>query len=191
MPGTGHSLRVSAAVVLGAHRQPVTGNTDFPGFSQQRCNAVLRFQAMRQSTSLFVLVAAIGLWGCGGSSASVPGHYQYPCTTGTSQTLANPVSGQGRVAPTLGNVTVVAFGNSNTLYNNYNQWIVTLIDDTGQPWTGGALSLVADPSGPHPYPSDFYYASSFPMLNSGHTYRAYLSQPSASCTPLYLGQFST
>jgi hypothetical protein len=140
---------------------------------------------------MVVLVTLVGLWGCGGSSTSTPGHYQYPCVTGTSQTLANPLPGQSGVASTLGQVTLVAFGNSNTLYNTYSQWIVTLIDDTGQPWTGSPLSLVADPSGPHPYPSDFYYASGMPRLNASHTYRAYLSQPNASCTALFLGQFST
>lgn len=146
---------------------------------------------MSQSTPLFMLAAVLALSGCGGSSMSVPGHYQYPCVTGTSQTLANPMRGQSGVPATLGQVTIVAFGNSNTLYNTYSQWIVTLTDDTGQPWTGGPLRLVPDPSGPHPYPSDFYYASNLPMLNAGHTYSAFLSQPNASCTALSLGQFST
>ena len=73
--------------------------------------------------------------------------------------LANPQPGQTGVTTTLGRVTLVAFGNGNTLYSTYTQWIVTLTDSTGTPWTGGSLSLVSDPAGPHPYPSDFYYAS--------------------------------
>ena len=85
----------------------------------------------------------------------------------------------------------MAYGNSNPLYSGHNQWSVTLIDDKGSPWTGGPLGLVSDPSGPHPYPSDFYYASSLPKLNAGHAYHAYLSQPSGTCTPVLVGSFST
>jgi|GEM_PF-4833620 len=55
----------------------------------------------------------------------------------------------------------------------------------------GNMRLVSDPSGPHPYPSDYYYASNIPMLNAGRTYQAFLSQPSGTCTPLSLGSFST
>ena len=146
---------------------------------------------MKRSTSLLSVVTALGLWGCSSGSSTSPGHYQYPCVTGTSQTLANPQPGQTGVPTTLGQVTIVAMGNGNTLYNTYTQWIVTLTDNTGTPWTGSPLSLVSDPSGPHPYPSDFYYASNLPMLNPGRTYQAFLSQPNASCTPVSLGQFST
>ena len=145
---------------------------------------------MRQTIPLLALVTALAIWGCS-SSTTAPGHYQYPCVTGTSQQLAAPLPSQTGVAATVGQVTVVAFGSNNTLYSSYNQWIVTLTDDTGTPWNGSPLRLVSDPSGPHPYPSDFYYSSSLPMLNAGHTYRAYLSQPSAACTPVLLGQFST
>ena len=146
---------------------------------------------MKRSTLLLAVVTALGLWGCSSGSSTSPGHYQYPCVTGTSQTLANPQPGQTGVPTTLGQVTIVAMGNGNTLYNTYTQWIVTLTDNTGTPWTGSPLSLVSDPSGPHPYPSDFYYASNLPMLNPGRTYQAFLSQPNASCTPVSLGQFST
>ncbi|MBV8671534.1 MAG: hypothetical protein JO098_07155 [Candidatus Eremiobacteraeota bacterium] len=146
---------------------------------------------MKRSTWLLSVVTALGLWGCSSGSSTSPGHYQYPCVTGTSQTLANPQPGQTGVPTTIGQVTIVAMGNGNTLYNTYTQWIVTLTDNTGTPWTGSPLSLVSDPSGPHPYPSDFYYASNLPMLNPGRTYQAFLSQPNASCTPVSLGQFST
>lgn len=138
-----------------------------------------------------VLIAGLALAGCSGSAAYAPGQHQYPCNTGTQQQLANPTSGQAGVSPTIGQITVVAFGNNNNLYNTYNQWIVTLTDSPGMPWTGGPLKLVSDPSGLHPYPSDFYYGSNIPMLTAGRTYQVFLSQPNATCTPLSLGSFST
>ena len=148
------------------------------------------FAVMRRMACLTVLVGALGLAGCS-SGANTPGHYQFPCNTGTQQQLANPTPSQGGVSTTLGHITIVAFGNNDILYTTYNQWIITLTDNTGAPWTGGPLSLVSYPSGPHPYPSDYYYGSNIPMLNAGRTYQAFLSQPSGTCTPLSLGSFST
>jgi len=145
---------------------------------------------MRRTARLAALIGALGLAGCS-SAANTPGHYQYPYNTGTQQQLANPAPNQNGVSTTLGRITIVAFGNNNTLYSTYNQWIITLTDNTGAPWTGGPLSLVSDPSGPHPYPSDFYYASNIPMLNAGRMYQAFLSDPSGTCTPLSVGSFST
>ena len=145
---------------------------------------------MKQLMSVAALVALLGFAGCT-SSANTPGQYQYPCNTGTQQQLANPAPNQSGVPTTQGSITIVAFGNNNTLYTSYNQWIITLTDNTGTPWTGGPLRLVSDPSGPHPYPSDFYYASNIPMLAAGRTYQAFLSEPSGTCTPLALGTFST
>jgi len=137
-----------------------------------------------------ILIAALAFAGC--SSSSTPsGQYQIPCNTGTSQTLANPTA-QSSGAPTnVGAITIVAFGNNNILYTSYNQWIVTMVDNTGMAWTGGPLRLVSDPSGPHPYPSDFYYASNIPMLTAGRTYQVSISEPSSACVPQGIGAFST
>jgi len=136
------------------------------------------------------LIGTLTFTGCS-SSANAPGQHQFPCNTGTSQTLANPTSGSTGVSTTIGQITVVASGNNNNLFSTYNQWIVTLNDNTGTVWTGSALTLVSDPTGPHPYPSDFYYGSNIPMLDAGRTYNAVLSEPSGACTPLSLGSFST
>ncbi len=128
------------------------------------------------------------------ASAKAPpggGQHQFLCNTGTQQTLANPKSGSTGVSTTRGQLTIVASGNNNKLFSTYNQWIVTLNDNTGMVWTGGALKLVPDPTGPHPYPSDFYYGSNIPMLDAGRTYQAFLSEPSGTCTPQSLGSFST
>ena len=145
---------------------------------------------MRRIVRLAALIGALALAGCS-SGANTPGQFQFPCNTGTEQQLANPTPNQTGVSTSIGRITIVAFGNNNNLYNTYSQWIVTLTDNTGAPWTGGPLSLVSDPSGPHPYPSDFYYASNIPMLNAGRTYQAFLSEPSGTCTPVSLRLFST
>ena len=145
---------------------------------------------MRRIAPLAALIGALALSGCS-SGSNAPGRFQFPCNTGTEQKIANPTPNQTGVSTSIGRITLVAFGNNNNLYNTYTQWIITLTDNTGAPWTGGPLSLVSDPSGPHPYPSDFYYASNFPMLNAGRTYQAFLSQPSGTCTPVSVGSFST
>lgn len=113
------------------------------------------------------------------------------CSTGTQTQLASPTLGQTGVSPNVGQVIAVANGNTNTLYNSYAQWQVTLVDNFGNPTTGGQLRLVSDPSGPHPYPSDFYYSSSMPQLATGRTFSAFLSLTNGSCSPVSLGSFSS
>ena len=112
------------------------------------------------------------------------------CNAGTSVQLANPQSGQTGVPTNIGQITIVANGNSNTLYNTYNQWYLTLKDQFGNVVQGGNLNLVSYPNGPHPFPSDFYYASSIPQLQSGTTWQVNLvQQGTGSVCPL--NSFST
>jgi hypothetical protein len=131
-----------------------------------------------------VVASVLALLRCGGSSLPL-------CNAGTLVQLAGPTQGQTGVATTIARVTIVAAGNSNALYSTYGQWTITLTDNTGQSWTGSSLGLVPDPGGPHPYPSDFFYASTIPNLAVGRTYTASLSEPSAACQPISLGSFST
>jgi hypothetical protein len=128
------------------------------------------------------VAAMLALMRCGGAPL---------CSTGTAVQLASPIQGQGGVSTTIGRVVIVADGNSNALYSTYGQWTVTLTDSAGQTWSGGGLGLVPDPGGPHPYSSDFFYASSFPSLIPGRTYTASLGQPSGACQSVSLGLFST
>jgi hypothetical protein len=67
-----------------------------------------------------------------------------------------------------------------SLGQNYQSLNVTLIDDFGNRISGNALQLVADPNGPHPYNSDFYYQSGFGALQSGMTYTAELTVANVS-----------
>ncbi|TAM75640.1 hypothetical protein EPN44_07670 [bacterium] len=140
--------------------------------------------------ALLVLTGAAALAGCGSSGGGTP-FFSSVCDTGTQVQLANPVPNQSGVSTTIGQVTIVANSSSNTLYSTYMQWHALLVGSAGNPLSGGQLNLVAYPSGPHPYPSDFYYSSSMPALNSGSTWSVYLSRTDGSCQPAFVGTFST
>ncbi len=140
---------------------------------------------------------ALSLAACGGSGTTLGGLLgtNLPqCDTGTRVQLASPQNGQTGVSTGIGQIVVVADGNTNTLYNMYGEWNVVLT-----PAFGGAsqffsqpLSLVADPNGPHPYPSDFYYSAPVQGLTPGMTWNATLQQSNGNtCTGVPLGAFST
>jgi hypothetical protein len=138
----------------------------------------------------------LALTACGGSGGGNPfgGNTGYECQTGTQVELANPQSGQVGVPTNLGQITIVANGQANNLYNTSNQWSVILTPNYGgyQQIDGGSLNLVSDPNGPHPYNSDFYYSSSIQGLPAGITWNAQLIQNNGSnCQPVPLGSFST
>ena len=142
------------------------------------------------SRLLAVVAGGLMLSSCGAGGTIFGGGNQL-CNTGTQTQLANPTPGQAGVSTSIGQTIMVANGNNNPLYGTYTQWQLTLVDNFGMVINGGRLALVPYPSGPHPYPSDFYYASSMPQLNSGRTYSASLGLPSGSCRAVSLGSFST
>jgi hypothetical protein len=113
------------------------------------------------------------------------------CNTGTQVQLADPQSGQTGVSTTIGRIVIVASGNSNNLYNTYNQWYITLTDQFGDTITGGNLSLVSFPNGPHPFASDFYYASNIGQLPFGATWQVNLNDQSGTGGVCPLNSFST
>lgn len=151
------------------------------------------WQAARTLPALALLGASLALGACSSAAAigNPGGRLPVPCITGTIQQLAGPTAGQAAVPTTVGQVILVAYGNGNTLYNTYTQWQTTLVDNLGMPTPGGQLRLVSDATGPHPYPSDFYYGSTLPQLVAGRTYAVYLSMTNGSCQPISLSSFST
>lgn len=138
------------------------------------------------------LTACSGSGGLGGLSPIFGGGPQgISCQPGTSVQLANPQPFQTN-ASNVNQLTIVADGNNNTLYQTYQNWYVYLIDNFGQQISGGQLNLTSYPNGPHPYSSDFYYSSSLPQtLQSGMTYTAYLARRDQSCNAQPLQNFST
>ena len=125
------------------------------------------------------------------ANPSNPNPFSAQCDPGTAVQLANPQAGQMGVSPVQGSVTIVANGNNNTLYNSYSQWNIVLTDNFGNQMTGGPLSLTSYPNGPHPYQSDFYYASSIPTLPTGRQWAAGLVNTYSNCSPIFLGNFYT
>lgn len=155
-------------------------------------------QTLRRLFPIALAAAVLSACSSGGSSTPVgtlpPNNYGGgSCNPGTSVQLANPQPYQTGVSPSIGSVTIVANGNNNTLYSNYPQWQVVLLDSYGDPpILGGALQLVADPNGPHPFGSDFYYSSSLngQSLTPGLSWNAYLAPLGQQCGP-QIGSFQT
>ena len=140
------------------------------------------------------IVLALSGCGGGGGAGNLLGNGNIECNPGTQVQLANPAPNQTAVNPSIGSVTIVANGNNNVLYTSYQQWNILLIDTfTQQTVNGGQLNLVADPNGPHPYVSDFYYRASIPQIQSGQNWSVELvqSQSFATCSPYPLNSFST
>ena len=140
---------------------------------------------------------ALALTACSGSggigSIIGGGANALQCDAGTRVQLANPQSFQSGVSSNVGQITIVADGNSNTLYNTYGQWNVVLTPAfSGYPIQGGSLTPVPYPNGPHPYASDYYYSSSVQGLTPGTNWNVSLQQNTGTpCTPIPLGSFST
>lgn len=111
------------------------------------------------------------------------------CQPGTDVTLANPRQGQ-LASSNIGQVEIVANGDSNTLHDTSNQWYVTLSSGFTT-INGGNLVPFSDPNGYHPYGSDFYYTSSFGNLPTGTTWTVSLAWSTQSCSPVSIGSFST
>ena len=144
------------------------------------------------------LISTLALASCSGSGNggnALPGNgYGRQCDPGTQVQLARPAPGQFGVPGTIGQIEIVANGNNNALYNSRGQWNLVLQDNFGDPpITTGPLNLVADPSAPHPYVSDFYYSGSLGMsLPTGANWTVTLEQqPLGQCVPAPIGTFQT
>lgn len=148
---------------------------------------------VRLSLASALLVALAGCGGSGGGLGGIIGGLnQVQCDPGTQVQLANPQPYQTSVNPTIGQVVVVANGNGGSLNANPQQWAVYLTNmSTGQETTGGNFSAYSDPSGPHPYGSDFYYNAGIGQLPYGTTWRVQIGEPGAACNPLDVGTFAT
>jgi hypothetical protein len=139
----------------------------------------------------------LGLSACGGSGGGLGNIFGgnpsgSECQTGTAQELAAPQA--FTTASNVNQVTIVANGNVNALYQNYQNWYIYLTDSFGDRIQGAQLNLVADPGGPHPYPSDFYYSSQLPQtLPSGVTWNVFLTEfnNSNGCAAVPMAGFST
>lgn len=149
----------------------------------------MSFIRLALASSVVLALTACGGGGIGNILGPIGNQIQ--CDPGAQVQLANPMPAQTGVSSNVGQVTIVANGNNNALYNSYSQWYLTLTDQYGNSIQGSNLSLVSDPNGPHPYASDYYYASNVGQLPSGSTWTARLSEQNANCSPYTLQSFST
>jgi hypothetical protein len=138
-----------------------------------------------------IVVAA----GCGGGSSgnsTIPngGNNNGLCDfNAQSISLARPTPGFGQNGNTI---EIVSSTSSDDLHGNPTAYDLNLRDNFNNVIITGPLSLVADPSGPHPYTNDFYYQGTLQTaLQGGVTYSVYLNVPSSGCTPGFVGSFST
>lgn len=114
------------------------------------------------------------------------------CQTGTAEQVASPTPNQ--ITSNVNQIIIVASGNTDAIYSNPQSWSVFVTaTNGGYSIQGGALNLVPDPTGPHPYTSDFYYASNLQQtLPSGLTWNVYLTQNNGiGCNAIPLQSFST
>jgi hypothetical protein len=136
-------------------------------------------------------VALVALAGCGGGGGSLPnpGSNQVCDPTATGIQLARPTNG----FPQNGNnIEIVVSGNTDQLAQFTNMFDLILRDNFNNEIDTGLLSGVADPGGPHPYSSDFFYQGALQgSLLVGRTYNVYLNAPNTNCTPGFVGSFST
>jgi len=149
--------------------------------------------AVRMLRPTFVIALLLGLAACSGNGTGggILGGGPQPCNPGTSVQLAQPLPGQTGVSTTIGQIIIVANGSANTLHDNPSVWTITLNDNFGGFIVGSTLNPVPFPQGPHPYPSDFYYASNIPTLNAGHGYTVLMSRTDGTCSAVAVGTFST
>jgi len=148
----------------------------------------MNLHSMRLALALGCLVSLAACSGNGLGGGGIFGGNS-SCQPGTDVTLANPRQGQF-ASSNIGQIEIVANGNTNTLYNTSGQWYVSLTSGFTT-INGGNLVPFSDPGGYHPYGSDFYYTSSIGNLPTGTTWTVNLAWPAGSCSPISIGSFST
>jgi hypothetical protein len=132
--------------------------------------------------------------GNGGLGGGLGGGGLQQCNPGTQVQLARPQS--QTAASNVSSVEVVANGNGNVLGQSPGSWYLQAQDNFGnQPIFSNALTPVADPTGYHPFPSDFFYSGNLgTTLPGGGNWTISLVQSQGIgqvCTPLPVGIFST
>ncbi|MDP9110112.1 MAG: hypothetical protein M3M96_00555 [Candidatus Eremiobacteraeota bacterium] len=132
-----------------------------------------------------VLAASCG----GGTSSSIPngGNNNAVCDfNAQSISLARtPSAGQNTIE-------IVSSTGADDLHGNPASYDLNLRDSFNNLIVTGALSLVPDNSGPHPYTNDFYYSGTLQTaVQAGVTYSVYLNVPNSGCQPGFVGTFGT
>lgn len=136
------------------------------------------------------LSACSGSGGSGGLFGGLGGGFTQ-CDPGQSVQLARPSPGATGVNPSIGSLEIVASGGTGALHDNPGQWYLSLTSNFGDNLGGYTLGPTSDTGGPHPYASDFYYATNIPTLPTGRTWTVLLNESNANCNAVPLQTFST
>ncbi|MGC8485914.1 MAG: hypothetical protein ACP5O6_09820 [Candidatus Baltobacteraceae bacterium] len=143
------------------------------------------------ATLLFFAAACSG---SSGNSSGTPYGGVIQCNPGAQVQLARPQNQTN--ASNVGSVEIVVNGNSNALAVSPSSWSLQVQSNGGgQSLTSNGLTAVADPTGYHPFQSDFFYSGNLNQtLPTGYTWTVSLVQGQTAyqlCSPLPLGSFST
>jgi len=140
-----------------------------------------------------VLAATLALTACGGGStgSSLPPNTIGACDPGTSVHLARPSQGQFGVPTNTPSIEIVASGNNNTLGASFQNFDLLLQSSNSGTITSSPLTATSDPSGPHPFTSDFFYQGNISGLQFGQNYTVFLNAFTSNCNPVAIGGFST
>ena len=148
----------------------------------------------RHARAAVVVASLVLLAACGGGSSGTapvpnPGSSNYCDANNAGITTARPTPG---FSTGNGQVEIVANGNGDQLFQSYTQFDLNLIDNFGNRFVTGPLSLTNDNNGPHPFNSDFYYVGTVAGgLPTGDVFSVYLNDPNTNCTLLPVGQIQT
>ena len=146
------------------------------------------------SATAALLLLATACNGNSGTFGGIPLGGLIQCNPGAQVQLARPQN--QTTASNVGSVEIVVNGNSNALAVSPSSWSLQVQSNGGgQSITSNGLTAVADPTGYHPFQSDFFYSGNLNQtLPTGYTWTVSLVQGQTayqSCSPLPLGSFST
>jgi hypothetical protein len=151
---------------------------------------IFRQHPVRLARALVVASVMIAATGCGGggSSSTLPN----PGSNALCDSNAQSISLARTPGAGSNTIEIVSSTDQDQLHGFPNQFDLNLRDNFNNVIITGALSLVADSSGPHPYTNDFFYSATLQNpVQGGVTYSVYLNAPSTNCTPGFVGSFST
>jgi hypothetical protein len=158
-----------------------------------RTHTLLSTRLTRTALVAASLVVAAGCGGGGSSGTNPipnPGSSQYCDANNSGVQLARPTSGFPMTASNT--LEIVANGNGDQLAQSFAQFDLNLVDNFGNRFVTGPLSLTSDRGGPQPYASDFYYNGVVQgTLPAGDFFTVYLNAPNTNCTLLPIGSLQT
>jgi hypothetical protein len=170
----------------------VSTSTSFRAPARRSSVRIFRHRPVRLARALIAASIVIAA-GCGGGSGSStlpnPGSNGICDPDAGSISIARP---SASFAQNGNAIEIVSSSSTDQLHGNPGQFDLNLRDNFGNVLITDPLGFVPDTTGPHPYTTDFFYAANLQgTLQGGRTYSVFLNAPNTSCTPGFIGSFST